>query len=274
MASDAWVVVPCYNEALRLDASAFLAAAAGSRAPTFIFVDDGSTDGTRRSLDALAVGIGRLRAGGCRVLALEQNVGKAEAVRAGLRTALDAGASRVGYWDADLATPLDMIEAFDQLLDERRGVDVVMGARVRMLGREIQRSGLRHLAGRAYGTLASLALGVPVYDTQCGAKLLRKSSALEHALQRPFKSRWAFDIELLRRLQEGWGDSGIDRIVEVPLPAWRDVGESKVSMLAGARAFLFLLRLWVQRPGRRLVAGPTGRPASKGTEPMTAGREP
>jgi dolichyl-phosphate beta-glucosyltransferase len=239
-----WIVVPCFNEAGRLDRAAFETAMAAPDAPHFLFVDDGSTDETWQTLEALRERCGER----CQVLALPQNRGKAEAVRAGLRAALDAGAERVGYWDADLSTPLGVIGDFRRELDARPDAEVIMGARVRMLGRQIQRQGYRHLVGRLYATIASFVLRLPVYDTQCGAKLFRASPALSAALDRPFRSRWAFDVELLQRLQRAWGHSGFGTIVELPLSEWRDVGESKVSLRAGGRAFLFLIGLALRRP--------------------------
>jgi dolichyl-phosphate beta-glucosyltransferase len=250
-----WIVVPCFNEAARLDHAAFETAMASPDAPHFLFVDDGSTDETWQTLEAL-----RERSGErCHLLSLPENRGKAEAVRAGLRAALDAGAERVGYWDADLSTPLGVIEDFRRELDARPDAEVIMGARVRMLGRRIQRHGYRHLVGRFYATIASLVLRLPVYDTQCGAKLFRSSPALSAALERPFRSRWAFDVELLQRLQRAWGHSGLGTIVELPLSEWRDVGQSKVSLRAGGQAFLFLIGLALRRPShgqnRSPVAG-------------------
>jgi dolichyl-phosphate beta-glucosyltransferase len=249
-----WIVVPCYNEAHRLDRAAFEAKLASNDcSTTLLFVDDGSTDGTAALLAAIAA-TNPARAS---VVVMAENRGKAEAVRTGMRAALEAGARCVGFWDADLATPLHHVAEFAALLDSQPGIDVVMGTRVRMLGRHIDRSGSRHLIGRVYATLASVALGLPVYDTQCGAKLFRRSAALERALEQPFRSRWSFDVELLQRLQHGWGDRGNDRILEVPLPAWRDVGRSNVSLSSGAAAFAVLCALLV-RNNRSLPLGRSG----------------
>jgi dolichyl-phosphate beta-glucosyltransferase len=249
-ADRAWVVIPCFNEERRLNGRAYQAYLFSARGPCLLFVDDGSTDGTRALLDALAAAHPHR----ARVLGLPANRGKAEAVRQGLRAALCEEPRFVGYWDADLATPLAQIELFLALLAERTDAEVVMGSRVRLLGRRIERYGLRHLVGRLYATLASVVLALPVYDTQCGAKVFRASRELRRALDRPFRSRWAFDVELIQRLQLGWGDRGFDRIVEVPLPEWRDVGESKVSLLRGGAAFAVLLGL-LARSGRSLPAG-------------------
>lgn len=246
-----WIIVPCFNEAARLDSAAFAKAMARPDSPVFIFVDDGSTDGTLRVLEVLR----EAAEDRCHVLSLPKNRGKAEAVRCGLNSALAADASRVGYWDADLATPLSTIREFDAALDGRVGAEVIMGSRVRMLGRTIERSAFRHYVGRVYATLASITLRLGVYDTQCGAKLFRRTPALERALSTPFRSRWAFDVELLRRLQIEWGARGGSRIVEVPLQEWRDVGKSKVSLRAGAAAYLFLFRLML-RPGGPAAAEP------------------
>lgn len=221
------VIVPCYNEEKRLDVEAFSAWIAGGSVDVW-FVDDGSKDGTRAVLDGLA-------ARGAHVLALPKNGGKAEAVRQGLLAAIAAGAPAVGYLDADLATATDDM---DGLLSELSRADAVLGSRVRLLGRGIERRLERHYLGRVFATAASLTLGMPVYDTQCGAKAFRVTPHLEEALAEPFIAGWVFDVELLGRMLV----AGLDpaRIVEVPLRAWRDVAGSKVKATDFPKAFLQL----------------------------------
>jgi len=168
------------------------------------------------------------------------------------------------YWDADLATPLDEIPRFLRLLEEHPERQIAFGARVQLLGRSIRRSALRHYLGRVFATAASSVLGIPVYDTQCGAKLFRVSAELAALFEEPFCTNWIFDVEIIARLIRarrrtgGPGAEGV--ILEIPLRQWHDVGGSKVGPLDFFRGFAELVRIYRRylSPGR---AAP-GRPAS------------
>jgi glycosyltransferase involved in cell wall biosynthesis len=231
---DTAVVVPCYNETSRLDAAAFREYARHDPHVSFLFVNDGSTDRTQDILDEL----NRTDPVGCRVLRLERNGGKAEAVRQGVLAALETGPDYVGYWDADLATPLEVIPEFRALLAARPALELVLGSRVRLLGRDVRRSPRRHYLGRVFATVASHVLGLSVYDTQCGAKLFRVSPTTRQLFQEPFRSTWIFDVEILARLIRARHRSSqyaTERVLcEFPLPSWVDVAGSKLK----ARDFL------------------------------------
>jgi dolichyl-phosphate beta-glucosyltransferase len=221
-------------------------------------VDDGSSDGTPHLLEHV-----RSRGGGrIEVYSLPTNRGKAEAVRLGLLRGLREGADAVGYVDADFSTPpAEVCRLVDEL--ERRRVAVVMGCRVARLGAAIERNPARHYLGRVFATLASLVLGIRVYDTQCGAKLFAATEALAAALSEPFGSSWAFDVELLARLLAGRGSVAplpVADFVEVPLQAWRDVSGSKLGGTSMVKAALDLL-LVRRRVSRR--AGTTAAPVDQ-----------
>jgi glycosyltransferase involved in cell wall biosynthesis len=253
------VVVPCYNEADRLAAAPLLAFVDGHADASFLLVDDGSTDATRTVLERVAAE----RPGRIRALPLTPNRGKAEAVREGLRTALAAGAEVVGYLDADLSTPPAQIDDLQTALG-RPGVQVAIGARVAMLGYDIERSAVRHYLGRVFATAASMILRATVYDTQCGAKLFRANAALSEALAAPFLSRWAFDVELLGRLLIGTPEVPplpLDAIVEVPLPIWHDVEGSKLRLVGMARTMSDLARVAGDLAARRRAARKRENPA-------------
>ena len=236
------VVVPCYNEEKRLDVDAFRA----YRGAEFLFVNDGSGDGTLRVLQSLRDS----DPSRFDVLNLERNSGKAEAVRRGILAALDRGADFTGFWDADLATPLSELPAFMEIFEARPEMAMVFGARVRLLGREISRHASRHYLGRFGATLISQTLGLAVYDTQCGAKLFRASDALRDVFSRPFLSRWIFDVEILARFVEMQGRDAVAReVYEYPVNVWHDVKGSKVKSTDFVRA---LRDLWKIRRAYRL----------------------
>lgn len=239
------VVVPCFNEAARLPAEAFVADAARRPQRRYLFVDDGSRDATLARLRELE---GRLQ-GQASVLAMPQNVGKAEAVRAGVLAALelDPAPALIGFLDADLSTALEELDAFERLLERRPLVQLATGARVQMLGRRIERKTYRHYVGRVFATFASMAVGLPVYDTQCGAKVFRAEIA-RGLFEEPLIASWSFDVELIARYQllaarELERPDAEAAIFEVPLSRWRDVAGSKVKPLDFVVALYHLLRI-------------------------------
>lgn len=152
--SVATIVVPCHNEAQRLDRDALLALAAE---PTvrLVFVNDGSTDATGAVLRGLAEASDDVE-----VVTLETNQGKAEAVRRGILHALARPAPMIGYYDGDLATPPAELLRLISVLADHPDVQCVLGARVALLGTAIERRPLRHYAGRLFASAASAALGV------------------------------------------------------------------------------------------------------------------
>ncbi|HEX4770692.1 MAG TPA: glycosyltransferase [Bryobacteraceae bacterium] len=226
------LVVPCYNEAQRLKTDVFrnwLQQEHQTDIETrIIFVDDGSRDATLAVLDQLRKGLEPCVS----VLSLPQNRGKAEAVRAGLMTALDEFSPEfIGYWDADLATPLAAVDNFLRLLDSRPDIEMIFGSRVKLLGRDVVRKPARHYLGRVFATVVSNILELPIYDTQCGAKIFRVTGTTRHIFGAPFLSKWVFDVEILARyIQVLGGDpTHLERLIyEYPLETWMDVGGSKV----------------------------------------------
>jgi glycosyltransferase involved in cell wall biosynthesis len=234
------VIVPCYNEEKRLELERFSVFQA--KGVDVVFVDDGSRDATRSRIERFIA-----EKPGHHLFALERNSGKAEAVRQGLLRAIAQGATTVGYLDADLATPPgQMLELLEVV---RGGAKVALGSRVSLLGRSIDRHPTRHYLGRIFATAASMALGIRVYDTQCGAKVFAVTPALREALARPFKSRWVFDVELLDRLLNDPSERPlrVEELVEVPLQEWRDVKGSKLTATAMTRAALDLTAIAMRR---------------------------
>lgn len=220
------IIVPCYNEASRFAVDDFVEFVARRPWLTFVLVDDGSTDGTGSVIAAAA----ERAPGRIDTLALEENSGKAEAVRQGILRALQEGPELIGYWDADLATPLAEIDVFRERFSARPELEIAIGSRVKLLGRRIDRSALRHYFGRVAATAVSMILRLAVYDTQCGAKMFRSTPRVREIFAAPFLTRWIFDVEILARWLVRLGpqaDPGVSAI-EIPVERWTDVAESKL----------------------------------------------
>lgn len=243
------LVVPCYNEEQRLRGDRIQEFLASRRDASVCFVNDGSADGTLKVLESLrATNPERIL-----VVSVSRNGGKAEAVRQGVLHAGSFGRfGFIGYWDADLSTPLQeldrLLAAFDVDLEYR----LALGSRVKRLGSQIERNAARHYLGRVFSTLSSQLLNLPVYDSQCGAKVFR-SDVIEVLFRDPFITVWSFDLEILMRLRSHLGSERFLRAtIEVPLAAWREVGGSKLTlthMLSMPFEVLRIRRRYLNRKG-------------------------
>lgn len=248
MSDKTLVIVPCYNEASRFPSQSFASFVKTNPDFHFLFVDDGSSDGTFVRLDALV----KENPGQLSVLKLEINQGKAEAVRRGFLKGLERDYGYLAYWDADLATPLSVIPAFVQVFSKFPEIEMVFGARIKLMGADIRRSMVRHYLGRVFATCASWVLGLSIYDTQCGAKMFKRTETLKRIFSEPFRSRWIFDVELIARyLRLGnISPAAAENLIrEYPLPAWHDIKGSKIKPFDFFRAVAELAVIY-QKYGR------------------------
>jgi glycosyltransferase involved in cell wall biosynthesis len=238
------IIIPCYNEESRFPMAAFTAYVAANPGIQFLLVNDGSRDNTIAVLRQARQG----REAQVEVLDQPVNAGKGEAVRAGMLEALRRpGCAYVGFWDADLATPLEAIGELLGVLMATPGLAMIFGARVKLLGRQIERRPIRHYLGRIFATVVSTALRLPIYDTQCGAKLFRVSEETRQLFAEPFCTRWVFDVEILARFirVRGYNLSSVENaIYEYPLRQWRDVAGSQVRPRDFFRAFFDVIKIY------------------------------
>ena len=203
------IIIPAYNEARRLPSTLrstanFLAAQPWSS--RIVVVDNGSADDTgyvarRMSASGPAVQIVSI---GC------SRPGKGAAVRRGI---LSGTSTYTGFFDADLATPLDALVAAMEHL--RQGASAVIASRHSPGSTFVrpQQFG-RRLGGAAFRVITS-SMVRGVCDTQCGFKFFERG-AVTRAMVQCRTSGFAFDVELLRRLQYEGGP-----IIEIPV-AWTD----------------------------------------------------
>lgn len=233
------IIIPCYNEENRFSTDLFRKFYLKSEV-CFCFVNDGSKDNTLQMLKGLQQG----RADRILILDLKQNSGKAEAVRRGIIEAAKWGSFNfIGYFDADSATPWSEIPYLLNQFDNNPHCQIVFGSRVKLMGRSIQRRWLRHYLGRIFATTVSMMLRLPIYDTQCGAKIFRTELA-QQIFSQPFISRWFFDVEIFARIIILLGHERAAAIMyEAPLNQWSEMRGSKLSLKNYLLAPFELLRI-------------------------------
>ncbi len=252
------LIVPCYNESKRLPQVAVKQALDKYSNLFLCFVNDGSKDNTADFLVQLRDSLTEDSARRCWIVSYTQNRGKSGAIQQGLRSMSKQSTAEnliratltltqtyssdfiygletiptfdyYGYWDADLATPFTELDWFFHHAKTNEFL-LMMGSRVARLGAEIHRTVFRHYSGRLFATLISQGLGWKVHDTQCGAKIFKKP-VLDLIVARPFVTQWLFDVEILLRLKQEFGDTVKNQIMEVPLRKWDDIKGSKLGIM-------------------------------------------
>lgn len=154
-----------------------------------------------------------------RVIDLEE-AGKGLAIIAGFKDALLRPTDFIGFVDADMATePRYFYELYEQV----GAYDGVIASRY-MAGSKIYppRPWIKEWGRKLiYNQLVYLLFGLHYKDTQCGAKLFKRS-VIEVVVHHMQEGQWAFDVELLYLAKQHHFT-----IVEVPT-VWTDKAGSKL----------------------------------------------
>jgi glycosyltransferase involved in cell wall biosynthesis len=240
------IVVPCFNEQNRFNAKKWQEIVSCHTNTQWIFVDDGSFDETLST-------IGKVSGTNVTIIRKNSNVGKGEAIRAGFLHALNnlnsIEVTQVGYLDADGAFDISDIKELllfsDSVLGQEKKIRTVIASRVKLSGRNINRSNGRHFIGRIIVSFVCRGWDLAPYDTQSGFKIFRFDSIFRKTIDRKFQCRWFFDIELMTRL-EGLGSK---ETVEVPLMNWSEIGKGaiKKTIYLSVLKEIFLIRRIIKR---------------------------
>jgi len=218
-ATELSIVIPAYNEELRLPATLERIAAylrATAREVEVLIVDDGSTDRTAAVAESF-----RERIPSLRVVPNGVNRGKGYSVHHGVQ---EARSPFVLFTDADLSAP---IEEADKLIDalKANNYDVAIGSRA--VDRSlitVHESPFREFAGIIFNKIVRIILWLPFVDTQCGFKAFRRERCGIIFEQQTIE-RFGFDPELLYLARH----HGL-RAAEIPV-RWGHSPATKVSML-------------------------------------------
>ncbi|MEZ0007794.1 dolichyl-phosphate beta-glucosyltransferase [Flavobacterium sp. 28YEA47A] len=216
-------IIPFYNEGKRISFEEYLQIMGASNEIDFLLINDGSSDDTLDVLNRLSEKLEN-----CTVYSLSQNSGKAEAIRQGILNS-EKEYEYIGYLDADFSTPVSEMIKLLNYAKKNRHLNIILGSRVKLLGNQVVRSQARHYFGRIFATIISkVILRVPVYDTQCGAKII-KADIAKKLFEKPFLTRWIFDVEMLLRYKITYPDFLI-AVKEFPLETWIEKGNTSIKL--------------------------------------------
>ena len=186
------IVIPAYNEELRLPASLREVAAFVEAQPysaEVIVVDNNSADQTAHIAQSFAAANPYLH------VISERRQGKGAAIRAGMLAA--RGAFRF-ICDADLSMPIEDVNLF--LPPALEGYDIAIGSREGPGAVRYDEPAYRHLMGRVFNTIVRLVAVPGFQDTQCGFKMFTAAAA-EELFPLQTLDGWSFDVELLHAAQ-------------------------------------------------------------------------
>jgi dolichyl-phosphate beta-glucosyltransferase len=222
------IVIPCYNEASRLQKN-FFEELSNTFDCKILVVDDGSTDCTNEILQKFAEDIP------IRILTLPANFGKALAMKNGLDLAISLKLDFVIFCDADGSLKISDIEILFSTISKNPQVDCVSGARVPMSGWMVKRKTYRKWIGRIVATIIGITTGFEIYDPMSPAKIYRTKSLLNIEDYVP-KTKWLGEVELLLFLEEM--HSKKIEVLEIPLSTWFDADGGHIRL----RSIFILLK--------------------------------
>ncbi len=214
------LIIPFFNEEKRINIDSFDRFCKKHNDVLLLLVNDGSTDATHAFLDELK----NKYPESVETIKLEKNIGKGNAIRAGMEKAITSQIPFTAYMDADLSAPFEEILKLYHLISASN-YDAVFGSRLKKLGSVIHRSLFRHLAGRMIATVIDTRFNIGCYDTQCSAKIFR-TPLLQHVIEPSFYTRWFSDVEIMLRLKK---QNNNFKVVEVPLDKWEHKAGSKIT---------------------------------------------
>jgi dolichol-phosphate mannosyltransferase len=243
------VVVPTYNEAENIAA---LTSEIGRQPGVnhIIVVDDNSPDGTGRIADQLAAD----HPGQIKVIHRAGKLGLGTAYIAGMRCALENGATHVFTMDADFSHHPGYIPAMIQMSDT---CDLVIGSRY-VPGGGTRNWGLsRRALSRGANLVAHITLGLAARDCTAGFRSYDANLLRAIDLDRIKSSGYSFLLEMLFICERKGAKVG-----EVPIIFQdRRFGQSKISQNEIWKAWQTIGRLSVQRVRGQSVTTPKGDPA-------------
>jgi hypothetical protein len=139
-----------------------------------------------------------------------------------LRLTKDQQFDYVGFLDADLSTDFQDFNALVSVI-ENSDFKIVSGSRMVRVGTNIN----KHTPRQTISVLIQKILGMPLKDTQCGAKIMDREIA-SLLFNEKFITKWLFDVEIFMRMKKIYGRHSAQKLIyEQPLQRWKPSNSSK-----------------------------------------------
>jgi glycosyltransferase involved in cell wall biosynthesis/tetratricopeptide (TPR) repeat protein len=216
------IVIPCYNEENRISTTIKSLSnfkKSWKSGLEFIFVDDGSTDGTLNTIKDALLKYGLEQASN--IIILDKNSGKGAALKKGIELAKN---DMILTMDADNAVKASRLNVWLKSIDESdfQTDTIYIGSR-ELDESKVEISAFRRITGLIFNSLIQFFTAINFKDSQCGFKLYPKSIGKQ--LFSDLRSLgWAHDVEILNRAIH----QGIE-IKTMPVN-WTNVDGSKINV--------------------------------------------
>lgn len=182
------IILACYNEGPSLSksvSSIVTILKSLKKKWEIIFVEDRSTDETKKTVEELVRKIPNSRA-----IYHARNLGRGKSVSDGI---ISAKGDICGYLDVDLEISANFIPLFVKEIEI--GSDLATGKR---FYEGHIKSVVRFMASKAYATVVKSLLNIPIEDTEAGYKFFRRKKILP-ILAKVRDKEWFWDTEICAR---------------------------------------------------------------------------
>lgn len=200
------VILPVYNETECIAKTFELVLKFSRNHPNyqFIFVNDGSIDGTKELLEKKIKDAKKKK---IILVSYEPNQGKGYAIKKGVESSLG---DYICFIDSDLAYSLTHLEF---LIDKLEVFDVVIGCRNLISDNFKRVKFIRRLAGKIFNIMSRCILSLNFSDMQAGLKGFRKDAA-KNLFKKQTIRGFSFDVEIIYLAQKmGYSIGEIPAIV-------------------------------------------------------------
>ena len=217
------LVIPVYNDSARLAAylPELLVELKKDEGSTLLqIVDDGSTFDERIELTELMGGHSNANRFIQRPISLKEHCGKGAAIRQGWWIAPNA--DFYAFVDCDGSISGSEIMRLIKLARMKQAS--VIGSRYTPCNRQVEMPLSNRLSGMLFALIARCLLGLPFFDTQCGAKVINWDA--HNKLSKKWRDNgFSFDCELLHSIEQNNFE-----VYEEPI-AWKAVAGGKVDRI-------------------------------------------